>query len=158
MIALKLLGGLFLLASGALIATHEIKLWQMRISILDAWIELIEGLRTEIDCYLRPVHEILHNYPPERLRACSAGKASDSLEGLLQYALPYLDYDSRRLLSSFVKEAGDSYREDQLKRCDFFISALRKKRDAVAAASPARIRLCITLSLCGAIGVALLLW
>ncbi|MBE6553279.1 MAG: hypothetical protein E7666_02940 [Ruminococcaceae bacterium] len=158
MIAIKLLGSLLLLTSGVWIAIYEIRIGQTRISILDAWIELIEGVRTEIDCYLRPIHEILIHYPPDRLCACAAGKAGNTLHALLQGALPYLDRDTRRLLSAFVKEAGDSYREDQLKRCDFYLLALRKKRDALAAASPAKIKLCITLSLCGAIGTALLLW
>jgi hypothetical protein len=125
---------------------------------LDAWIDLLVYVRGQIDCYLLPLDEILAAADKTLLSACAPSGEPHSLAALLQGALPYLDAEGQRLLSSLVREMGTSYREEQIKRCDYYVQALQLCREKVAQELPARLKMRTTLSVCAAIGVAILLW
>jgi len=158
MIGVKLVGTLTLLAVGGAFATSSVQAERRRLSMLDAWIELLLTVRREIDCYLRPIDEILKGCPPSLRHACAAGGNGDTPEELLRDAAPHLDRDAYRLLERFSGEIGSTYREEELRCCDFYIQALRSHRDAVAAEHPARVKLGVTLSLSAALGTIILLW
>ena len=147
MIGIKLLGSLLIVCAGGMAAATVARFERRRLSVLDAWIDLLIHVRGQIDCYLKTL-----------LAACSPSGQTDSLAELLQGALPYLDAEGRRLLSSLVRELGSSYREEQIKRCDYYIHALQVCREKVAQALPARLKMGTTVSLCIAIGAAILLW
>ena len=158
MVALKLLGCLLILASGALAAFSAARHERTRLSVLDGWIDLIFYIRTQIDCYLMPLNEILAGADRELLRACMGGESAVGLSTLLQNSQFYLNSEARRLISAFVREIGSSYREEQVKRCDYYISALRGIREKQGEELPARVRVCVALCLCAAFGIAILLW
>lgn len=158
MILAKLAGVLTLLAVGVALAMGSVQTERRRLSVLDAWIELLLTVRREIDCYLRPIDEILCGCPDGLLRACTAGGGGRSPNELVRGAAPYLDPETCRLLERFSREIGSSYREEELRLCDFCIQALRSHRDVLAAEHPARIKLGVTLSLSAALGAIILLW
>lgn len=158
MIGAKLLGSLTLLAVGGSLAVGNVKAERRRLSVMDAWIELVLTVRREIDCYLRPIDEILDGIPPALRRACTAGGDGNTFDTLLQRAAPHLDSEAYRLLESFSRELGGTYREEELRLCDFCIQALRTRRDALAAEHPARVKLGVTLSISAAMGAVILLW
>lgn len=158
MVALKLFGCLLILSSGALAAITAARHEQKRLSVLDGWIDLIFYIRTQIDCYLMPLNDILAGADRELLRACMAGESVVGLNTMLQNSQFYLSSETRRLLSAFVREIGSSYREEQVKRCDYYLSALRSIREKQKEDLPARVRVCVALCLCVAFGIAILLW
>lgn len=158
MIGIKLLGGLLMLCAGGMTAATVIRFEKRKLSVLDAWIELLLYVRGQIDCYLLPLDEILAAADKTLLHACAPSGKFDSLSALLQGALPYLEPEGRRLLSALVRELGSSYREEQIKRCDYYIHALELCREKMAEALPARLKMGTTVSLCLAIGAAILLW
>ena len=80
------------------------------------------------------------------------------LPAILKSSQIYLDGDAKRILESFVRQIGAGYREEQLKRCDFFVSSLRTQRERIATQLPMRVRLCATLCICIALATAILLW
>ena len=155
---IKLFGGLLVLLAGVLSAGAYARFEKKRLSVLDAWMELLLYIRGQIDCYLMPIDRILGLADRDLLRACSGGKPVSSLTDTLHGALPYLDFESRRLLSSLARELGSSYREEQLKRCDYYLQALQRQREKLEQALPNRIKLGTTVRLCVAIGTAILLW
>lgn len=158
MVTLKLLGGVMILAAGALAAVSAVKHERRKLSVLDGWIDLIFYIRTQIDCYLTPLNEILAGTDRELLRACMWNGANGGLDALLQNSQLYLGKEARRLLSSFVRELGTSYREEQVKRCDYYIASLRSLREKQLEDLPARTRVCVALCLCTALSIAILLW
>lgn len=158
MIAVKLLGTLAILAVGAAAAFRCAENERRRLSVLDAWLELLRTLHRQIDCYQKPINEILAGCDPSLRRACGAGRDSETLCGLLSAAAPLLDDEVRRRLEDFAKEAGSAYREEELRHCDFYIRALGEHRDALAKAHPMRVRLAVTLSISAALGTVILLW
>ncbi len=154
----KLFGGFLILTAGGLGAWNLVKLERRKLLVLDAWIDLIFYIRTQIDCYLMPIGEILQSAEPALLRSCMGDKAVTSLAALLKCAHLYLDPEAHRLLASFVREIGGSYREEQVKLCDYYIESLRRIREKQMEALPAKTRVSATLCICASFGIAILLW
>ncbi|MBQ2249468.1 MAG: hypothetical protein II326_04770, partial [Clostridia bacterium] len=80
------------------------------------------------------------------------------LSELLHQGRLYLSPEAYRLLSGFVREIGSSYREEQLRRCDYYLEAVHPLREKIAEEQPVRIRLSVTLGICLSIATAILLW
>lgn len=158
MLHLKMLGGAMVVAAGGLAAYTLARYERRRLVVLDAWIDLIFHIRGQIDCYLMPLDEILACADAGILRGCMCHTPHPDLSALLRSASPYLDKESARLLSAFVREIGGSYREEQLRRCDFYINSLRVIRERLSQELPARIKLRISLCICASLAAAILLW
>ena len=157
-ISLKLLGTLLTVGCGAVCGLLSAQNERTRLSVLDAWIEVIDRIRSEIDLYLRPIDEIVVRLSPVLVRRASAGMQRSTLQGMLLAASPYLSQECRRLLGALLGELGTSYRQEQIKLCDSFLASLRREREKIRGEQPARLRLCTVLPLCIAAGIAILLW
>jgi hypothetical protein len=155
---LKFLGALLILSVGIFAAFVSVEYEKKRLSVVDGWIDLILYIRGQIDCYLTPIGDILSGGDRALFEACMSPSNAADLPAILGASEIYLDGDARRTLESFVREIGTGYREEQLKRCDFFISSLRSQRERIATALPMRVRLCATLCICIALATAILLW
>ena len=145
-----------LLAGGASTAVSFAKHEKQSLAVLDGWIDLIAYIRGQIDCYLAPIDEILSTADKQLLHIC-LGKERSLMAGL-RHRLPYLNSESQRLLTSFVQEMGSLYREEQLKRCDYYLALLRALREKQAQALPQKIKTSGALCFCAVIGTAILLW
>lgn len=155
---LKFLGALLILSVGIFAAFVSVQYEKKRLSVVDGWIDLILYIRGQIDCYLMPLDNILSGGDRALFEACMSPSNAADLPAILDASQIYLDGDSRHTLESFVREIGSGYREEQLKRCDFFISSLRTQRERIATALPLRTRLCATLCICLSLATAILLW
>lgn len=140
--------------TAAVIAIRE----KRRIQLLEAWIDLIFHIRTQIDCYLKPIGEILQGADMGLLQACMGTPTDRAPQILLERCRPYLSGDAERLLTAFVGEIGCSYREEQVKRCDFYMESLRRLSEKEREELPARLRVRTSLCVCASVGAAILLW
>ena len=148
MLAIKILGMILILAVGGIASYSSVCYEKRSIFVLDGWIDLIRHIRTEIDCYLTPLNEILEE-------SLSGDK---KLESLYENTSIYLDGNARHLIEGFTREIGGGYRDEQLRLCDFCIEELRCRRATRASELPTRLKLSVTLSLCISIGSMILLW
>ena len=155
---LKFLGALLIFAVGVFAAFVSVQYEKKRLSVVDGWIDLILYIRSQIDCYLMPLDDILSGGDRALFEACMSPSNAADLSAILEASGIYLDGDGKRLIEGFVREIGAGYREEQIKRCDFFISSLRTQRERIAAQLPLRTRLCATLCICIALATAILLW
>ncbi len=158
MLGYKLLGAALILLCGGIASLTASRKEKTKLSVLDAWLELLLHMRGQIDCYLTPQDDLLHGASVQTLRACMGKGYGDTPRSLLARSAPYLDAESHRLLSAFIEELGSCYREEQLRRCDYYLQALRATRQKVAAELPARVKLCSALCICASVGTAILLW
>ncbi len=159
MMLLKWMGCILLLSAGGSFALCSVRREKKKLTVLDGWIDLIFYIRTQIDCYLTPLGELLAAASPAMLTACTAeGEAVPELEGLLEKARCHLGGESERLLSGFVREIGTGYREEQVKRCDYYLALLREEREKLQTELPQKNRVTVALSVCSAIAVSILLW
>ena len=157
-IGLKILGAFLTVGSGVVCGAIAARRERTRLTVLEAWIELIERIRLEIDLYLRPLDEILSRVSPSLLLRVGAGTQRKTLQGMLLAAKPYLSNQSQRLIGTLLTELGTSYRHEQVKRCDEQLCALRREYENMRGELPARLRLCKTVCTCIAAGIAILLW
>ena len=155
---LKFLGALLIFAVGIFAAFVSVQYEKKRLSVVDGWIDLILYIKGQIDCYLMPLDNILSGGDRALFEACMSPSNAADLPAILNASQIYLDGDAKHTLESFVREIGSGYREEQLKRCDFFISSLQTQRERIAAELPMRVRLCATLCICLSLATAILLW
>ena len=155
---IKLIGSLVLAISGTVSAISICRYHQKRLDTLDGFISLIYYIRGQVDCYARPIGDILHSLPPEILRDCNCPTGANSLEELVSESKIYLDRESLRLLTSFSGEFGSIFREEQTRRCDHYAEGLKGQRmlisNNLSGAMRSGCAVCIGFTLC----LVILLW
>ena len=77
---------------------------------------------------------------------------------MLTHSRIYLDRESYRLLQRFFLEFGSLYRDEQLRRCDYYIEALGEQRRILFDDLPARAKIGGALCICSVIGLLIILW
>lgn len=166
---LKIIGSGILLLAGGYVSMAIVAFERRRLRVLDGYISLIYYIKGQIDCYALPLTDILANTDPAILAAClgvDAGELSLSAEppgtydlpGMLQRSRLYLHSESERLLDTMTGELGTTYRAEQVRRCEYYLTALTEERRRLYDALPGRLRTTCTLCLCCAVGMAVLLW
>lgn len=151
---LKLVGGLLLALTGVVLAVSIYRFEQKKLRVIDAFISLIFHIKGQIDCYSLPLCDIMQNRPTDLELPRGTG---DFFE-LLSHSKIYLDAEAYRLLERFYLEFGSLYREEQLKRCDYYIDALTEQRRMLFDDLPARARVGGALCICSVIGLLIILW
>ncbi|MBE6584679.1 MAG: hypothetical protein E7649_06875 [Ruminococcaceae bacterium] len=153
-----------LIASGALAVASLIMAFSYRryqwrkLDTIDGFVALIFYIKGQIDCYSRPRSEILNSLPPEIFHACNCPMGAATLEEMVEASRIYLDDEPLRLLSTFCSEFGSTFRQEQLRRCDHYISALGEQRKIVSSLVQSRSRAGSALWICAGLGVIILLW
>jgi len=152
-----------LLGIGILLAIAGYSAWiasgreRRRLAVLEAWITLLYYVRSQIDCFSLPVAKILSSAERSVLETLGATHAV-SLEELFHASLPYLDKESAKSLENLIAEMGSTYRQEQVKRIDYYLRQLETARDKMRLELPKRVKMLVTLHLCVGIGSAILLW
>ncbi len=155
---IKLLGsGALALASVIMALSYRHYQWR-KLDTIDGFIALIFYIKGQIDCYSRPRSEILGSLPPEIFHACNCPHGASTLEEMIEASRIYLDDEPLRLLKTFAGEFGSTFRQEQLRRCDHYISALGEQRRIVSAEVDSRSRAGSALWICAGLGIIILLW
>ena len=147
-----------LCATGGITALSLCRYCRRRLDTLDGFVSLIQYIKGQVECYARPIDEILASLPPELLRDCNCPTGASSLDELIESSTIYLDRDSRRLLTAFSGEFGSIFREEQARRCQHYASCLSERRQAVAERLAAEMRSGCAVCICITVCLAILLW
>ena len=165
----KLAGCVVLLLAGGYVSVSLTRFEHRRLRVLDGYIALIRYIKGQIDCYAMPLSDIFSRMDPAILSAClgleprvpipplSQGGAHP-LPDMVQRSRLYLEPETERLLRDFTGELGTAYRAQQVMRCEHYLLALSEERKKLNDTLPARLRTGSILSLCCALGAAVLLW
>lgn len=129
-----------------------------KLDTVDGFISLIFYVKGQIDCFSRPRTEILRTLPAEVFCACNCPDGAETLDELVDASRPYLDEESLRLVSSFVSEFGSTFRDEQLRRCDYYISALGEERKRLYTSTRASAKAGAALWIFAFVGFVILLW
>ena len=158
MVLWKLIGVLLLIGVGAYAALSVSHHEKKQINVLNGWLDLIYHIRTQIDCYLTPIEQIFADLSAPLLHPLAGNGEVKNPTQLFHRTRRYMDSETARLLEGFIREIGAGYREEQIKRCDYYLAQLQSIRDRRRALLPDRLRARSALCLCGAFGLAILLW
>lgn len=155
---IKIIGSLAIIGAGVFCSVSLCGYHRRRLETLDGFISLIYYIKGQVECYARPIGEILGSLPPEILRDCGCPEGAGSLEELVKSSKHFFDRDTLRLLTSFYTEFGYAFREEQARRCEHYIAMLRDRRglisEGIIAESRAESAICICACLC----LTILLW
>ena len=155
---IKIIGSILLCASGGFSAFSLCRFHRRRLDTTDGYISLVYYIKGQVDCYARPIGDILQSLPPDILRSCNCPRGARSLDELIGESRIYLDRESFRLMTAFSNEFGSIFREEQTRRCEHYATLLRERRAEIAGRLASEMRsgsaICICLSIC----LAILLW
>ncbi len=155
---IKITGGAALLCCGIIAAFSHRRFQWRKLRTIDGFISLLFFIKGQIDCYSRPRSEILNSLPGEVFCACNCPRGAETLEEMVDASRIYLDDEPLRLVSSFSSEFGSTFREEQMRRCDYYIASLSEERKRVFSEVNSRVRSGTALLICGCIGAIILLW
>ena len=153
----KAIGSAILCLGGGFASIYIYKFQRQRLCVLDSFISLIFYIKGQVDCYSRPIEEILITAPRKILVYCSYSDG-DRLINMVEKSRVYLSDESFRLIYCFSSEFGSTYRDEQIKRCDYYIEALTRERENVACEIPKKSKIYSTLAICSSICLAIMLW
>lgn len=158
MTILKLLGVFLILGAGGLAATYAVRYEKRKISVLAGWSELILYIRSQVDCYLLPLPQILERADVALFGACFCRDPHPDLTGVFHASQSYLDTEARRLLASFVREFGYEGRAELLRRSDYYVAELGRLRAKRLEELTAKTRVIYAVCMGAAILISILLW
>lgn len=153
----KLAGSIFLCASGGFVSFYIKRFQKNRLLVLDGFVSLIFYIKGQVDCYSMPISEILSGAPRELLERCFWVEDLGLCE-MVDSSRAYLTDEGARLLYCFASEFGSTYRDEQIKRCDYYIEALCEERKNIAQDIPKKSRAYSALAICLSLGLAIMLW
>ena len=126
---------------------------------LDAWIALLTYVRGQISCFGRPLSDILSTVEPRVLVTLEIDACH--LQPLRDYcrkdATLLSDWGGDHLLA-LAEELGTVWRQEQVARLDYYLEEMDRMRQSNKIKLFERARLHGAMSLCGAIGMILLVW
>ena len=156
---IKLLGSLLIALAGGGISLSFCRFERKRLIVLDAYISLLFYIKGQIDCYSRPLSDILLGADTLLIESCGyRGGVPLSLQEMLPHSKIYLESESLRLLLAFADEFGSTYKQEQLRRCDYYIEALLERRRLLCDEIPSRSRVGSALWMCASFALMIILW
>ena len=155
---IKLIGSLLITLAGASLAVAYCRYEKRKLNVLDSFISLLFYIKGQIDCYSLPLDKILSSVSEDILQGCNCREIPENIEQMIKNSRIYLDDESTRLLNTFSAEFGSTYREEQLKRCDYYIQALSEQRRKMSDDLPAKSKIGSVLCICSSLGIMIILW
>ena len=137
--------------TGLLLARFE----QRRCKQAEGFIALVRHVRLQIDCFATPVERILASLDASIRADCALPSRADSFPALLASTELLVPEELRDLLIGFSSDLGSSYREEQLRCCDYYLSRMTPYCERIRAELSRRVRLWLLLP--GALSAALCL-
>lgn len=107
--------------------------------------ELVRHIRAQIERFGTPCPQILTDLDAVLRRNCGLPQHAGDLDALLADTPFLLPDEGASLLLAFAKELGRSYREEQLRCCDYYLAKLTPLCDSICKESERRVRLCFLL-------------
>lgn len=154
----KLIGSVIIALSAIFVAVSHCRFQERKLRTLDGFIALIMYIKGQVDCYALPLCDILSLVPAEIFYDCNCPEGADSLEEIIGESRIYLEEESLRLVEAFASEFGSTFRGEQLRRCDYYVSSLVEQRRVLAEEVVKRSRVGSALWICSSLGLLILLW
>ena len=153
----KLLGLFLIFLGGALSSAILNRSLASRLKRSEALLSLIRFIRLQIDLYCLPIDEIFRRADPELYTSLGLSSPPHSFTELKSSLDPPPDGELGRLVESFDRELGASFRDDQLRVCDYHLARLSELHERSVDEIAQKRKLNRTLCLGAAIAIIILL-
>lgn len=158
MILFKAVGAVLLVAGGIMIASYMNGRLEREAELIRGWLALLRYIKNRIECFSQPIGEILSGCDPHLLFACGyrvEPLPKDISELMGKAELP--KGEAEKLIREFFSDFGRYYREEQIKECDRYISALSACLEEKKEQLPTKKKLILTLTLSACLALIILL-
>ncbi len=153
-------GALILLLSGFYTVLLLSRVQRGRQKRLESFLSLIRFIENEVSCYMTPLDEIYRRFENKELEECGFLPAlrEKGMKAALAECSSSLCFseEEERLLTEFASELGKSYREEQLRFCEYCRRMLESYVSGGREDLPKRLRLCRCLVMTGSALIVLL--
>ncbi len=153
----KWCGALALLTVGAALGYLLSRFEEKRYRQACGFFALIERVRMQIECFATPTEQILAALEPDTRAACGLPDKKGDLGTLLAETVLLVPSAIAELMGAFATDLGGSYREEQLRCCEYYLSRLGPLCEALRTELPARRKLSWLLPLTLAASLVLML-
>ncbi|MBO5715138.1 MAG: hypothetical protein J6S23_01940 [Clostridia bacterium] len=133
MIISKLIGGVIITICSLKVYSEIQKFQKKRIKQINAFIELIEYIKNQIECFLLPIDTIINNCDADLLKDCGIQKGiknCSSLKNLISSVTFYCDDEAIDIIWQFAENFGHNYSREQIIACEHYKNELIKIKDA----------------------------
>lgn len=154
----KIIGSIIIAVSALAMAISHCRYEERRLRTLDGFISLLFYIKGQIDCYSLPLSDILSTLPVKIFSDCNTPEGAEGLDDMIDNSRIYLEEESERLLEAFSSEFGSTFRDEQLRRCDHYISALGEQRGRLFAEVGRSRRVGSAVWICSSLCLLILLW
>ena len=154
----RIAGALMLTLSGVLGAAAMNTGASKTYAQTEAIIAFMKYARNMIECFSLPAAQIIRRAERGQLIACGfTGESVPESFSELFSLIEIRDEESARITRSFCEGFGRSYREEQIKEMDYYISLLCERSERLAGELPKKKKLNSTLCVSSALAIAILL-
>ena len=157
MLYFKWIGIVLVLCCGVGASVAFVSFERRRFAQACGFLTLLRFIRLQIDCFSLPVGKILCTCDRAVLSDCGAPDGAGDFPTLLDGTRLYLPPEICQLLTDFATQLGGSYREEQLRCCDYYMARLAPFCDRLREELPRRTRTAALLPLAFAAILVLLL-
>lgn len=120
--AVKLVGAAVIALTSTLLGFELVRREQVKLRVLGELCELIRCIMRHVKCFESPIDEITSDYRSEALDACGFGESMrNSTLAHCELELLPLDAAARREFEEFAHGVGLLYRDEELKRCEYYL-------------------------------------
>lgn len=158
----KLIGAAMLMALSISMAFQICTMESRRVRQTEALLLLLRYIKAQISCFRTPLSEMFAGFENEELEACGLLpllRDGCSFPDAFEKTRPrlYLDSDETEMLSSFSREIGGGYREEQEECCAYYIRELERAYSEGREERPARVRVLRSLVISAGLMVIIIL-
>ena len=119
---IKAVGAVFIMLSGIVLSSSLCAADEKNINSTEALLSIVKFTKNQIDCFGIPIGEIFKRCDRELLGKCSVYITPTSFDEFISDA--ELSDEAEKIITAFSSEFGSSYRDGQLKNCDYCIARL----------------------------------
>ena len=142
----KYIGIVLLLCCGVLSGIAFAAFERRRCRQAEGFVSLLRHIRLQIDCFSIPVAQILAACDKRIMTDCGTeARTLPDFNALLYGTRLYVPEEMCRLLADCGAQLGSSYREEQLRCCDYFLERLIPCCDRLRTELPKRERMALIL-------------
>ncbi len=151
--------GIFVVAGCGISAASIVRTrGKARLEGLEGLIELLRFIRSQIECFAKPLPRILSEAPRELYVQCgyTGEGAPRDLKEILENS-DICDTEAREIFESASLELGRGYLREQLRCCDYYLDLLEQRRAALSEGLPAKAKAQGAVCIATALGAIIIL-
>lgn len=131
MLIYKVIGGGSIMVSALIFYFESQSFNKKAMTQLDAYISLIEYIKSQVSCFLSPIDIIIKNCDYKIIQKCTMVneiniQTAKTVKDIVNYSYFYLDQEIIDTIYKFANDFGSNYRKEQLLYCDAYIEELKK--------------------------------